>query len=393
MQARQNIARLEAILLTALFCAGIGIPAAKQLIFGEPDTRLIEARKLNAFPKKPRKSVGSVRQFARDFEGYYNDHFGFRSALLRLGGFVKYQWLNISPAANVEIGKCGWLFLKDDVNYHGTHELTRDDLEHWRLTLEHRQEWLASRGIRYIYVVAPDKRTIYPDFLPDALNGGDQKTAGMQLVEYLSVHSKLRIVSLREPLLEARAKSGDRLYYPTDTHWNTVGANWGYRGIILRLQQWFPELKPEERSDFRITEEIHMGDLSRMIGLAESSAVNEVALLPPDTPQTSKTQFKLPDVEQTAGTLPFKIKNASASSKLRIVVLRDSFCTALVPYFARQFSETTFIYSTEMSQKFETDLGDLVEREKPDVFIEERVERVLTGGPPNESLVFGGKKQ
>lgn len=391
MKSSGTISRLESILLSVLFCIGISLPLCKQMIMGEPDTLSIEARPLNKFPAPPRKTASSVRKYTTGLENYYNDHFGFRSALLRLNTIVKAGCLRVSPAGNVDFGKNGWLFLKDWMTFRGTMDVRKQDLEQWRLTLERRDAWLAKRGIRYLYVMAPNKSTIYSDYLAKPLNEAHAAASIEQLNTYLSAHSQVPFLSLREALLDARTKSPDRLYYPSDTHWNTMGAYVGYRELMLRLQTWFPELQPSKRSDFRVSETMHNGDLARMIGIPEFAAGKEFELEPLSPAKTTETGFKLPDVEQSEWILPVSIANTDPTRKLTAVVLRDSFGTSLVPYLVPHFSKVISIWSTEVSQKFEADLADVVEREKPDVFIEERVERVLMGGPPPESMVFGGK--
>lgn len=391
MTAARRISKFEVVLLSALFVAAISLPLFKQLMFGEKEeTILVEYRDPHPLPKVTMKHLKVLKQYPAEFEAYYNDNFGFRSDLLRLAAVVKVKLLGVSAARTVLIGKSGWLYLKDAYTYLGTTNLTSYDLENWQNKFEERRNWLAQRGIRYLYMLAPNKQSVYPEFMPATFNGTGIEPMTDQLEHYLSTHSDFSMFPLRETLLDAKKNSQYLLYYPQDTHWNSLGAYVGYRAIILKMQQWFPELKPQDRSDYRTVTAAKHGDLGRMTGVSNFSVREEPEMEPLTPDSFTKSSFKLPGVDHPLGTEPFTTENSNAPSKLKIVILRDSFGTSLVPYFSRNFARVTSIWSTEGNLHFEKILADFIEKEKPDVFIEERTERVLLGTAPPKGTQFGG---
>src|SRR5579862_5989784 len=122
--------------------------------------------------------------------------------------------------------------------------LNGEGLATWKSYLEHRQQWLSAKGIKFLFVVAPDKESVYPEFLPPTIKSTSAQLAVDQLARYLrETHSSVDLLSLREPLLDARTREQERLYYKQDSHWNSLGAYYGYEAIIRRLSQWFPTLK------------------------------------------------------------------------------------------------------------------------------------------------------
>ena len=90
-------------------------------------------------------------------------------------------------------------------------------------------------GIPYLFVVAPSKHDVYPEFMPDRLNRVRDDSRLDQLMAYIEAFfpaPPVDILDLRPTLAEAR-KSGVRLFHKTDTHWNDRGAWAAYRKAII----------------------------------------------------------------------------------------------------------------------------------------------------------------
>jgi len=385
-----RISKFEAALLTVMFVVLITLPLYKQLVAGEPTTESIEGRRLNPLPEFSLKHA--LREFPGKFEAYYNDHFGFRAALLKVGGYVGVKYANVPLSSDVIIGKEGWLFKRygqSMEDYRGGPLFTDAELDQWKRTLERKQEWLAKRGIQFLFVVAPEKQTIYPEFMPDKYSRLHDPTAGQQLVSYLKAHSTVHLLSLIEPVMEAKSKGGDRIYFRHDTHWNTLGAFVGYTTLMNRLHEWYPDLKPKDRSEFQLVMEYNKGDLARMMGMPEYSAGDEPTLKPIDAPKTTNTPFKV----EGAGLLDersFTLENDNARTKRKAVMMHESYTWALMPLLSADFEKVTYLFRFQDDAKFEKALAEAVRREKPDIFIEERVERYLLSPPPEEKIIFGG---
>jgi hypothetical protein len=81
------------------------------------------------------------------------------------------------------------------------------------------------------------------------------------------------------------------------------------------------------------------------------------------------------DMEFPKHARPFAMENPDA--QLRAVVFRDSFATALVPFLAEDFSRIAFYWPRPRKHQLPLDPA-LIETEKPDIFIDEWVERSST---------------
>jgi alginate O-acetyltransferase complex protein AlgJ len=362
-------AKVRDCALIACFLIAIPLPLVGRVLSLDSGFVLDENRTLSSRPELKR-NVKDLAEYPAKFEAYFNDQFGFRKRLIHWLNFTKVAALGVSPSPKVIFGRNGWLFYGDvDIPYYrAVTPLSPAQLAAWLKRLEERQEWLADRGIPYLIVFTPLKGTIYPEYLPVVYNRIGTASRLDQLMRHLKAHSKLTIIDLREALLDE--KSRHQVYYRTDTHWNTRGSYVGYTQIMRVLCGWFPELEPIPISAF---EEAHCSeqgrDLALLLGMRPYFWDNydDLRMIKPrlghdvqTAPPTSKVWMSGPDIvyENPNRGLP------------KAVMFRDSFASWLIPLLSENFSRIT--YSWQYTFEYET-----VERERPDVVIQEMVERAL----------------
>src|SRR5690606_35226540 len=117
--------------------------------------------------------------------------------------------------------------------YRGTKVLSEEDLQSWQNLLECRRDWLAERGIQYVFVITPTQQSVYPEYLPDWLEPGPFTTID-QFVKHMTANTTVEIVDLRGPLIERKGVGPDRVFLHTDSHWNMLGGFFGYQTVIER---------------------------------------------------------------------------------------------------------------------------------------------------------------
>jgi hypothetical protein len=335
-----------------------------------------EKRRLAELPALDLKP-GTLATFPSRFEAYFNDHFGYRSLFIRQYTRIMKKYFARSPVPMVLIGKNNWLFftfpnLIDD--FVGADPFTQEELETWRLNLENKRDWLAKRGIRYLFVVVPNKQTIYPEYLPDYLQKERGQSRLQQLMAYLKTHSDVSILDLSGSLTEAKKRH--RLYHLTDTHWNDNGAYVAYRAIMDRVGQWFPEV-PFTQNRIVKTESIvgKGGDLAGLLDMADTMNEERPVIRVQPTTCSAKIERDLADFSKTPANL-IKIKPFMTNcdtSKLRAVVFRDSFFEQLIPFIAEDFNQIDYIW-----KKYDHAIMiKLIAQQKPQIVIEEMLERFL----------------
>ena len=387
MAGPPKIHALESLVLAALFAVGICLPVAWQFTVGERDFTSVEKRQPAPFPAFSGNWKLLVKFFPQELDNYFSDHFGLRRLLLKANGFISLHWFHVSNW--VIVGNNDWLFYKiyPPLFYH---TLDAPKFAQWKSYIGGRQRWLAARGVKYLFVITPEKACIYPEFLPLSAGRRPAELASDQLVRYIRENVPgVNIIYLRESLLAAKKLEHEPLYYKQDTHWNSLGAYYGYEEIIRNLANWYPVLRPKPRSGYSMgLAPDHMRDLAAQAGISDSPALSG-PVLQPLTPSRTET-YRLPPLGFTG--LYFATQAKNPPNLPRAVMLRDSFTIALAPYLSEHFSRITYFWpSLDLHIKLDQEkiMAATVVKDKADVFIEEHVERFLID-PPNDKIVFGG---
>ncbi|MCC2668394.1 MAG: hypothetical protein K0Q72_865 [Armatimonadetes bacterium] len=310
----------------------------------------------------------------KELRDWFAQHFAFRDVLMHWHSKLKVQAFGTSSSSRVVLGKDRWLYLANEgcvEDYRGTRPFTNAELEHWRKMLEERHDWLAARGCRYVFFVAPNKHHIYPEYMPDALRPASTVSRQDQLLAYMKAHSHVPMLDVRPALLAA--KSTGRLYHQTDSHWNDLGAAVAEGVIAGKLAEWFPGVRPNPRDRYQVAHEDQPGgDLARFLVLQDEYREDALTLnaSPPSQVRiVSETpRAKGPGVEIAFNTRAATVRPAGAIP--RAVVFCDSFSGALAPFLGEHFGRAVFEWSHHLNK-------ELIETEKPQVVIEECVEHRL----------------
>ena len=127
---------------------------------------LAENRSLAAAPPRP-GSLSEWLSFPQDFDRYFNDHFGFRTWLVRL--HHQFEWTYQRTSGWITVGKQGWLYMGEEETLADRHCVAPNtqDRAGWVALLESRQRALDDLGIPYLFALVPNKHTVYPEYLPD----------------------------------------------------------------------------------------------------------------------------------------------------------------------------------------------------------------------------------
>lgn len=367
LQHRANLALIIA------FFALLWLPTAETCLKFDRTPPPNENRILADIPKF-KKNLKAMRIFFSGIEAYFGDHFGFRNRLVSWERHWKFHAFRISRTKDVIIGMQGWLFYTGPLMFDdtmGRKPLSLPELEAWREFFTERRDWLAQRGIRYLFVIPPDKHTIYPEHLPTWLARTSRPPQRLdQFISHMKAHSDLPILDLRPSILEA--KKDARVYMQTDTHWNAMGAFIGYRSIMQALESQGLPVQPLDVSTFsQSTGTSRAGDLAVMLGLPDLLPEKDDVFLThraPFQPVQIRVEPGLLKKKWVPTTEPVVSENPQASG--RLLLFRDSFAGGLIPLLAQHFNRSVSIWQYNWDRP-------LIEKEKPDVVIDEMVERSL----------------
>lgn len=342
----------------------------------EPPTAF-ENRAAQPLPDPPR-TPAALREYPAQFERYFDDRFGLRGILVRLDHFAKAIVFGVSPVSKVLIGKSGWLYFKGedakafDRWYRAIEPFSDAEIAALRDELLRRHDYLAALGIPFLVVVVPEKYSVYPEFLPDWAIRLAAETPLDRIAADLALRPQLKFIDLTGPL--RAAKGADRLYYKTDSHWNYLGASIGYAVLMHAAARLLPGLTiaPVQRPRFVAGVDYYSGDLTQMLGLPRALREDDVAPLAKilASPQSRCAQR---DASVETPQVEVYVFRCADAPRFTALVYRDSNAIPLIPMLAENFARSTFVSSAQLDPA-------LVERLKPDIVIEELVERTL-GSP------------
>ncbi len=371
---RSRARTITGLLTGATFACILALPAIDSVVRLDTTPLPQEKRQLAEKPGTPR-SLLALEQLPAAFDAYFGDHFGFRSFLVRLEARATVLWLGVAPSPQVDVmvGRTGWLFFTGDksVSYvEGTNPFSEAELVAWRTTLRQRNAWLARRGIRYLVVFAPGSPSIYPEYLPRWVRPSRHGTRLDQLMEAVKSCPEVPVLDLRPQLLDVKRLGV--VYWRTDTHWNTFGAFVAYGAIMKSIARWFPEAQPFPFASFNVAwGQTPGGDLAAMAGI-QGLVSERVPLMAPKwgfqarTLQSSDyaTLRAWPRLEEPVITV------RDHAPIPRLVMFRDSFSMMVAPFLSEHFGRAVYLWI----QDFEP---SVIERERPDVVIQEYTERLL----------------
>ena len=291
--------------------------------------------------------------FLSDAGAWFEDHFAFREEAITAYALLLGKCFGVSSQERVITGTDGWLFYKDSLaDFQGTAPMTGRQLFNVAHSLAMVQAYAQKNGASFAFAAAPNKNSLYGTYMPyyyQPLRTG--KSNLERLEEYLQSEQVNTI-----DLYQIFRDDGSVLYHKRDSHWNNEGAALAADKILNGLEKEhsaYTDRTYTVKKDFE-------GDLHHMLYPAMPKLEEEIYY---DTaPQFTYCE----EVESNFAPKITTRSNGSGS----LVMYRDSFGNALLPFLAEAFETAYF------SRALPYYLPELSEQ-KADALIIERAERFL----------------
>lgn len=360
--------KFQSTFLIAVFVLILLVPSFDDIFHFSPVKDLFEKRKQVERPEMPR-SFNDLKPYLKNFEEFFNDNYGFRKTLISWHSKIMDKVFNESPTARVVVGKNDWLYFDNNeslLDAVGKATLEDDLINHGVESFANNWLTLKKNNIEYLLVIAADKSTVYPEFLPDYVK---PTKSNHRIDKFLSVLKKnypnFPVLDLRPILI--KAKEQEIIYQKTDTHWNRRGAHYGYVAMMQKLG-----IKPHLRKEFTNKESEYIrGDISDMMG---SNVQNLNYDIEPKFEMTSK-RFKANPEEEKRFHHPTVFSNQNKELP-NLFVYQDSYFGDLFWLVSEHFSDAFYIneYPCEINL-------EVIKRYRSNVVIhefwEDRIEVVL----------------
>ncbi|MBQ7848754.1 MAG: hypothetical protein IJ343_03430 [Clostridia bacterium] len=251
--------------------------------------------------------------------GYVTDRLALRTAAVTLRSWLL-SLLGESGSPQVVQGRDDFLFFADSLR---TPELTDEERDALCSRLLMLEEMLAADGRRLAVLIAPDKRSVYPEKLPaNVLRGPDS------LSRLNAALSGTGLTVLDAQSLLADHADDELVYFRGDSHWNARGARLVYQALM---------------------ELIGAADAPNYAGAAllPGTAGDLTLLCQPGTPPTEPDAS--PDLTRVYRTSrpmrsvdDARIQTSGGPAAVTLLVVRDSFGRGLFPYLANAVRGMTF---------------------------------------------------
>lgn len=276
------------------------------------------------------------------------------------------------------IGDNGWLFLGN--GYESVMDRSKESYEIEPEKAIANEDFInkisvlsGKAGSDFIFVVVPNKHSIYGE------NVGLNSTVGTY--SYYSHNARSVRSDMVSYLRRVRERVSNDLYFKTDTHWNSLGAFYGYQYVMEYSLNDSYERIPYDVG-FESTK-IGAGDLARFLNVTDFTSDENFSMVAEDNTVVVRTDLISNEVREVdiQGDInnaevqhPIKVVNKDAYNDLKVLWLHDSFGGAMSPYMHLTFREVThqhYYHALNNLQSFQA----LVESISPDIIIVSPVER------------------
>lgn len=325
--------------ICAFFSLGMLIPGASLAEEGSSAApRLIEGGAVNS-------------AFGDDFENWFSKNFAFRSETVSLFSAIREE-VFCTGNDQVTVGKDGFLFFNESLtSYAGTSPMSDEDIGKAADALCAMSEYAKDHAARFIFTAAPGKATIYPEMLPERF--GDPDSDDLSRLHAELDKRGVEYVDLRPALTDA--KNSGLLYHKRDTHWNGYGAYIAFGKIADAAG-----ISTLDPGDFKESYDFE-GDLDRLLYPGETRY-----------DRNSSPDLGGKYIFTSSYSTPMDLTiSTRGGGDVSVLMFRDSFANALIPYFASCSKEVTF----ERANPYRI---DLLEEKGADIVIVEIAERNLS---------------
>ena len=282
------------------------------------------------------------------FTAFVSDHFGFHDTLVTANGHLQAELLHTSAEEDVIIGKDGWLYYTPTVHdFLGDPTISDAGLQNIVYNLTMMQDYVTQHGGTFITALVPNKNTVYPQYMP--YNYRQSGVDGnLERLQALLAESSVTYADLSQALTQAAADSAEPIYHKQDTHWNNTGALIGYRTILEAAgvpYEAYADLTPSVEMSWN-------GDLQGML-FPDSGVLDAQQVYPIDFTYTYQGHYRNTD--------DISIRTVCPTGTGSLLMFRDSFGAAIIPYLSEHFQTATYSRARpEPLSQIETAPVDLV---------------------------------
>ena len=327
------------------------------------------------FATKPKFDIKNLSKYPSAYEKYFNDYIPFRNEFSKIKNlmdiFIFKSFINSTTTASyrdrILLGKNNWLFHRwNDMDniYIGNDIFSDYELNTAKDNLLSFRDELRKRNIDFILMICQDKNTIYDIYMPDYIKRKSTISAIDKFVNYMNDNTDIDIVYPKKELLEYRDKC--QLYYKYDSHWNPLGGYLGYLELMKYIDFSYYNNQISNLNVINENISVAANDIAKFLSLSGFSYFKKDVIYSPNI----RNYNKLISYYDVKNWSDFKTSSESYIIDKNILIIRDSFTTAMVNYISSTFSDVEYIHINNFSK-------EIIKTNNFDIVVFETVERML----------------
>ena len=309
------------------------------------------ANEVLALMPEPRDAEGNWNtQYLAQLKDYAEDHFFLRQSMISAWSALNVELLRTSISDGVILGQDGWLYYEGSLNdYTGAGLLSDREIASAARNLALVKEYAEGQGARFLFTIAPNKNSLYPEHMPPFTVFSRDRNA-VRLAEALEAQGVAYL-----DLFSVIGNEDETLYFTQDSHWNSKGAALGADALNAALGR-----TSSYYAGSFTAQAVHLSDLYEMLyptgtWLEDDQVYSGELVFEYEAPIRSPENITIMTSKEGDGSL---------------LMFRDSFGNLLYPYLADSFGSALFSRSTDYRL-------DFIAQRSADYVVVELVERNL----------------
>lgn len=316
---KKNIGYLCYIILFFMICS---LPFIATFFHKEYENT--ENKILSDFPDLMEEGKFNINILSQ-LSDYFADHFTGRQELVTANALLTAKIFKVSSEDIIVVGNEGWLYYKASINdYSALNTASDRGVYNMAKTISLMEEYVEKHNKKFIFVIAPNKNSLYPQYMPYyyVKNLEDNNLSHLEpiLDEY-----NINYVNLKELFLDQE----EILYHKGDSHWNNKGAILVQEAILNNANKEYDSFLKKE---YVLAEDFE-GDLDTILYPLARNKEKEFDY------SKSFSYTYLGDVKDTSD---FIIETENIKKEGSLLMFRDSFGNSLLPFMAEEYKTAYF---------------------------------------------------
>lgn len=283
-----------------------------------------ENRQLAEFPQR-KSGDGWNTEFLPQLGAYFEDHFAYRQEMVTADALLRGA-LGVSAQDGVIRGTDGWLYYKDSLDdYLGSRPLTDRGIFNIARTLRMMQDYVEDDERQFLFAVAPNKNSLYGEHMPYYYQVKAGQTRNVDRLFAALEEQGVHYTDLYGVL----GAQDEVLYHRRDSHWNNKGAALAAETMLEQMGRphaSYQDMAFTVRTDFE-------GDLDKMLYPLAVTPEEEIYY---------DDAFSYEYLGEVESNFDPEIKTRQEQGMGSLLMFRDSFGNALLPFFAQEFRDAEF---------------------------------------------------